>query len=218
MPKSETLAKLFDVLASNVSSSMLKTLADELGVTPESMKKLGVGFHPTKGTRCFAFPERDIDGSIIGISYRTEDGKKFMEEGSKHGLFFAPNPEFIKGENAYAAGKHNWIRLQDAGVQCPICGKPDWCLVSAGNPTDPNAAVCSRISKGSKREIKDCGFLHILKPEGQVRNDTAGILPETDLPILVVEGYTDTAAAMDMGFVAIGRPSAKSKLELLLPL
>ncbi len=219
MAKSEALAKLFDVLSSNIlHKSMVECLASELGVTSKSMLELGLGFHPTKGNRTFAFPERDSNGSIIGISYRTGDGTKFMEDGSKHGIYFKPNPEFVKGEQAYAPGKHNWTRLQDAGVVCPICGKPDWCLVSASNPSDPAAAVCSRISKGSSREIKDCGFLHILKPEGQVRNDAAGILPESKLPILVVEGYTDTAAAMDMGFVAVGRPSAKSKLELLLPL
>ena len=217
MTKSDTLAKLFDVLASNIlHRSMVDLLADELGVTTESLLELGIGYHPTKGA--YAMPERSSDGSIIGISYRTHDGKKFMEEGSKHGLFYKVNPEFTKGDKAYDPGKHNWIRVETAEVTCPICGKPDWCLVSAGNPSDPAAVVCSRLSEGSKREIKESGFLHILKPEGNVRNDAAEILSPTDLPLLVIEGYTDTAAAMDMGFVAVGRPSAKGKLELLLPL
>jgi len=40
-------------------------------------------------------------------------------------------------------------------------------------------------------------------------------LPDTDKPIIVVEGATDTLAAMDMGYVAIGRPSAEGGAKIL---
>ena len=40
-------------------------------------------------------------------------------------------------------------------------------------------------------------------------------LPKADEPILVVEGATDRLAAMDMGYVAVGRPSADGGGKLL---
>lgn len=39
---------------------------------------------------------------------------------------------------------------------CPICGKPDWCLVSA----DGTAAICPRVSDGAEQEIRGSGWLH----------------------------------------------------------
>jgi len=40
-------------------------------------------------------------------------------------------------------------------------------------------------------------------------------LPKTDKPIIVVEGASDVLAAMDMGYVAVGRPSADGGGKLL---
>jgi hypothetical protein len=41
---------------------------------------------------------------------------------------------------------------------CPICERPDWCLVAE----DGSAAICSRISEGSTKKAGDAGWLHIL--------------------------------------------------------
>lgn len=43
--------------------------------------------------------------------------------------------------------------------RCPICGKPDWCMVAP----DRSAAICPRIEEGSSRYIEGSGYLHILK-------------------------------------------------------
>jgi len=194
---------------------------------------------------------------------------------------------------------------------CPICGHPDWCLVS----TDGNACICPRKSDGAVRYIEDTGWLHqfdgnrshifsgkrrfikstvkvnqeksaeknfqrlvnqyistVLKtdimeialslgltieslirlqigwstehqswsfpmydvdgviigirlrhPNGAkwaVRGSRTGIfipqgLSETD-PLLICEGPTDTAAMTDLGFNAIGRPSANGGADLIL--
>jgi hypothetical protein len=42
---------------------------------------------------------------------------------------------------------------------CPICGKPDWCLVAE----DGSAAICARIADGSVKKCGDAGCLHILE-------------------------------------------------------
>jgi hypothetical protein len=41
---------------------------------------------------------------------------------------------------------------------CPICQKPDWCLVAE----EGSAAICARIEDGSVKKCGDAGWLHIL--------------------------------------------------------
>lgn len=195
----------------------------------------------------------------------------------------------------------------DRQNRCPICGKPDWCLVAG----DRSAAICARIEEGSVKRCGDAGWLHVLQdkrynghrrrggpkpktqtvPLGSVETKDFGQLAEryrqqltqgqldglagslgvspqslkrlrtgwdgsaftfpmsndfgkivgvrrrfpngrkvsatgskTGLfvpdelpvsgPLLICEGATDTAAALDLGFKAIGRPSCNSKVEM----
>lgn len=41
---------------------------------------------------------------------------------------------------------------------CPICGKPDWCLIDK----EGKAAICPRIAQGSIKRCGQAGWLHIL--------------------------------------------------------
>lgn len=210
----QTIAELSDIFASNVlNESIIKPFAGSLGLSVQSLRKLGIGINPSTGA--YTFSERDDQGNVIGIMQRFPDGKKMMVTGSKRGLTYEVNPNFFKDENRYEPGKHNWVRLYEAKVSCPICGKSDWCLVSASNPSNPSAVLCARISEGAIATVKDCGFLHILRPDGQILRGSRELLPSTTLPIIIVEGASDTATAMDLSFVAVGRPSAEGKLNLL---
>lgn len=49
-----------------------------------------------------------------------------------------------------------WIRVTK-GKCCPVCGKPDWCMLSE----DGSAAICPRTE--SKKFIEGSGYLHVLK-------------------------------------------------------
>jgi len=40
------------------------------------------------------------------------------------------------------ATARKWIRVNKQRA-CPVCGKPDWCLISQ----DGKAAICARTSK-----------------------------------------------------------------------
>jgi len=42
---------------------------------------------------------------------------------------------------------------------CPICGKPDWCLVAK----DKSAVICPRMEDGSDKYIDGSGYLHVLE-------------------------------------------------------
>ena len=217
MPK-KNLTDIHNLFVSNIlTKTMIEPLADDLGVTVKTLQKLGIGINPLSGA--YTFPERDDRGEIIGILQRFPDGRKMMLKSSdiipksKRGLTYILNLEFKKGGSNYAPGKRNWERVSKA-VPCPICGKSDGCLVPAGNPADPQAVVCVHISEGSTKEL-ELGFLHILRPEGNLSGSSHRILSSSNLPVVVVEGVSDTAAAVDLGFVAVGRPSAEGGQSLL---
>jgi 5S rRNA maturation endonuclease (ribonuclease M5) len=42
---------------------------------------------------------------------------------------------------------------------CPVCNKPDWCLVAE----DGSATICQRIEAGSVKRCGDAGWLHIFR-------------------------------------------------------
>lgn len=44
-------------------------------------------------------------------------------------------------------------------MPCPVCEKPDWCLVAE----DGSAAICQRTQEGSVKRCGDAGWLHILR-------------------------------------------------------
>lgn len=207
------LSELYDTCKNNVWPAMLEDLSSDLGVTVGSLNKLGIGFYPAK--QAWIFPERDHKGDVTGLLLRFFDGKKFCEHGSKRNLIYQFNTDSLSEGNRYASGKARWVRIGEAGVECPICGKPDWCLVSDDNPECPSAVLCSRISEGATSEVPGSGYLHILDTKRNQIKDRKTVLPETDLPIIVIEGATDVLAAMDLGFVAIGRPSAEGGFQTL---
>jgi putative DNA primase/helicase len=206
-------AEQFEIYKQNVFPAMLAFLAEDLGCKVTSLQQLEVGFHPAR--QAWVFAERDHKGDITGLQLRFKDGKKLMVKGSTRGLIYPYNENALEGDNKYVAGRCHWIRIQDAGVECPICGKPDWCMVSSDNPEDPSAVLCSRISEGSIRSISEAGYLHLRKHQRENDISRGYVLYESDLPYIIVEGASDVLAALDLGFTAIGRPSDKGGMEKL---
>lgn len=207
-----TFAEQFDQYVKNVYPTMLAEFAGGLGVSTESLQSIGIGFNPIH--QSWITPERDETGGVLGLVERFPSGKKMMVKGSKRGLTFVLNPDYEVGDKRYEPGKHNWQRT-GGDISCPVCGKNDWCLVSSEDPNDPAAVICGRTPDGAEREL-DAGFLHILRSAGEVSGRNRGVLMSSVHPALVVEGYTDVAAAFDLGLVAIGRASATSVKSSLL--
>ena len=208
---------LLEKFQGNAYPAMLQDLGEHLGVSEDSLRRLALGWAPIvtfkKGpSYCgwWAIPERDANAEVVGISLRSQTDFKVMYPGSNRGLIYEVNPDHSGGEKGYSAGAHNWIRTMDAGAPCPVCEKPDGCILSAENPADPKAVVCIRIK--SPRPLK-FGWLHVRKPEGHLKNTSP--LPSSDYPVVCVEGFSDTAAAMDLGFVAVGRPNDLARMDML---
>ena len=198
---------------SNVWPAMIADLAQDLGVTARSLITLGIGWIPEEA--CWVFPERDGEGRIVGLIRRFKDGKKLSITGGKRGLTYAVNPDLRQGDT-YTPGSQNWTRCSEE-FPCPICGKHDWCLVSSENPADPQAVICGRTPEGATQPLGESGYLHVRKESGNVRAP-GNVWCASDRPVLVVEGQSDVAAAFDLGFVAVGKPSASGGLALLAPL
>jgi len=215
MPEKQDIpfAKLHEIYRQNITSGMVKYLAEELQVSTEALTALGIGYYYAKAA--FTFPERDVEGNIIGIAYRYVSGKKGCEPGSKRGLTYILNPNYFSGQKRYQTGSHNWYKLQEnGGISCPICGKDHWCMVSVSDVNNPPAVCCTRKQVGSVAEL-GMGWLHILRPEGDLRQANQTVLPKSDFPILCLEGMSDVAAAFDFNMVGIGRPAASAGLKLL---
>ena len=51
----------------------------------------------------------------------------------------------------------NMIRVNEKRP-CPVCGKPDWCLVAENG----SKAICARIKEGSIERCGGAGYLHLL--------------------------------------------------------
>jgi len=196
----------------NVFPAMIGCLAEDLGVKVESVKKLGVGFLP--GEQAWIFAERDAKGHIIGLLRRYENGKKFIIEGGKRGLIYEAQGTKVKGE---IVRQNKFIRVADANVCCPICGKPDWCMVSDDNPKNPASVICPRVSEGATKSIEGAGYLHH-RTKTTIRKSGHSILPDSSKPILVVEGASDVLVATDMEYVAVGKPKADGGNDLLVKL
>ena len=63
---------------------------------------------------------------------------------------------------------------------CPVCRKPDWCLVAE----DGSAAICQRIEEGSVKNCGDAGYLHILvdRPKGKQHRSQRRFTVRQDRP------------------------------------
>jgi hypothetical protein len=64
----------------------LTRLADGLGLSAESLRRLGVGWFNRYGG-CWSFPMRSASGQAVGIRLRRPDGRKLTARGGHDGLF-----------------------------------------------------------------------------------------------------------------------------------
>lgn len=211
--------KLLETFQANAYDGMVEHLARHLGIQADPLRRLGLGWAPVvefkKGKNYqgwWVIPERDAEGKVIGLSLRSSNDTKVMYPGSKHGLIYEPNPSHKAGGHGYHAGPGNWVRTMSVGIDCPICQKPDGCLLSSDNPADPKAVICIRVEAGSVQQLR-FGYLHLRKGEAEL--SAASPLADNGGPIVVVEGGTDTAAARQLGFDGVGRPSNLACMDLL---
>lgn len=208
--------KLHDTFHGNMNAAMFGWLAEQLGVTANSLRDLQIGWAPIvlfkqgtkRGYGYFTIPQRDATGKIVGLALRDREGGKCVYPSSYPGCVYQVNPEHRKGDAAYSSGAHNWVRTMGAKELCPICNKPDGCLLSAEDTRNPKAVICRTTPSEKKMKF---GWLHIRKPEGDMSGKS---LLAGDGHVLIVEGMSDVAAAMDLGFAGVGRPGNMTGMDI----
>ncbi len=121
--------------AAAITEAQLRTLADELGVTAESLRALGIGWATAADLRqlrasgagwkddrpdgAYAFPERDGAGTIVGFSFRAADGRKgspSSKVGSRRGLIIPDNLAERSGPVLIVEGASDAAASLDMGM------------------------------------------------------------------------------------------------------
>ena len=84
--------------------------------------------------------------------------------------------------------------------RCPVCGKPDWCLIAQ----DGTAAICARVEQGSKKRCGDAGWLHVFAERTGFSPQTSGIRKRggANHPGLKVTGPCKGAVPIDFATMA----------------
>ena len=112
-------AKLAAECAVAMRPEALARLAAALGVSLESLVRLGIGWSAKH--RAWTFPMRDADGAVLGIRLRLPGGKKIAVKGGHDGLFI---PEGIdaRGLVLVCEGPTDTAALLDLGFNA--VGRP----------------------------------------------------------------------------------------------
>ena len=79
------------------SDTLVTMLANDLGVTEESLKRLSIGYDGQN----YTFPMRDAHDKIIGIKKRASNGSKFCENGSQLGIYWPIGIDSKAGSTLY---------------------------------------------------------------------------------------------------------------------
>jgi len=117
-------------------------LADRLGVTRESLERLGVAW--ARPYNAWAFPMRDDRGNPIGIRLRSEDGDKWAVRGSRAGLF-APRGQTPEPPLVIVEGPTDTAAVADLGLT--VIGRP-----SCNGGVDHLVEVCYRVPRKWKSD------------------------------------------------------------------
>ena len=88
LPATTAIAPMIEAWQRTTSTTELRELSEQLGVTPESLDMLGAAW--SFRHHAWAFPMTDI--KVVGIRLRDKSGRKWAVTGSKQGLFIPRLP------------------------------------------------------------------------------------------------------------------------------
>lgn len=115
------LPKLNDHYRAAVKPDELQRLADTLGLSIDSLQRLGVGWAAEH--RAWTFPMTDTAGQVRGIRLRRSDGSKFAVKGGRDGLFIPAGIDHAEMPLLICEGPTDTAALLDIGF-CNVLGRP----------------------------------------------------------------------------------------------
>ena len=101
--------------AAQTSEATLRQLSSQLGVSVESLRRLG--FFWTERHRAFGIPMRDAQGAVTGIRLRNWSGRKWAVLGSREGVFVPRGLELLRGPVLIAEGPTDCAAALDLGFE-----------------------------------------------------------------------------------------------------
>ena len=117
--KRHGLGELASGYGTAIEWSEQQCLANDLGVTPESLNRLRIGL--AKEYPAWSFPMHNAQEHVCGIRLRTWTGKKFSVRGGREGLFWPVGLDF-SGQLLLCEGPTDLAALLDLGFNA--VGRP----------------------------------------------------------------------------------------------
>jgi hypothetical protein len=127
----------FEKSVNAITAAQIEELAHDLGVKCESLKQIGVGWADEQfikrhkvgwsgegeyPTGAWVFPERDESGQIIGLCFRSKDGRKGTASGSKRGLTIPQGVDGFTGPTLLVEGPSDVAACLTMGIRA--IGRP----------------------------------------------------------------------------------------------
>ena len=110
---------LAEQCAAAIQPAAVDRLADRLGLSVESLRRLRVGWSAEH--RAYTFPMADAAGNVLGIRLRLASGRKLSVRGGKEGLF-TPSDLPDAGPLLICEGPTDAAAMLDLG--CAAVGRP----------------------------------------------------------------------------------------------
>jgi hypothetical protein len=181
-------------------SGLREWLPADLGVTPESLARLGCGSaweaYEIDGQWCndkqvASFPLRDGQGRVVGILTRDHKGHKKLQQGGRHGLSYDPDTIPDSGLVPVVEGPSDGAACLDMGV---------WALGRSMHCCEDNVAQAAELFRGRpglkpvvvlERDAKDGSFPG--RDQGcRYARELAALLGRPVLVAFPPPGYKDT--------------------------
>ena len=196
---------------------LIEGLATTLGVDDLALKSLDVRFN--RFDECWSFPMRDADGQIIGLRFRELAGsRKWSARGSHDGLFMGRELVEMLKSSATANFVSRGLCCEQSSDQ--QTNRPTGHL----SPTEP-PSICagqSSVSEAQKSTHRPCSAGRLFgcsderSEEGHTETKVSCARKVSDLPreLVIVEGPSDTAAAMSLFHHSTPTPSTYTYLPV----
>lgn len=187
----QILSDIWFKLRRQASQNMIQCFSESIGVSAKSLDMLGIGYSSTKDA--YAFPMRRHGNRFLGIRYRTKDGSKFAQKGSKQGLFI-PNSFTLAKAVVICEGPTDTAAMLDLGFNAigrPSCNGGNRLVkeLTQGNPVAIVADNDEAGMSGAKILARGLSRSVVITPpnhkdarewiaSGATRGDVLGLIEE----------------------------------------
>ena len=174
------LERLHRLHAAAVSTAPLNELAKRLGVTPDALRNVGIGW----SGRAWSFPMFNAEGRVVGLRYRhAESADKWSEKGGSEGIFTPPvSVDATPAALLIVEGPSDLAALLDMLAESPALAR----CVAVGRPSCTGGVAILRRLARRLRPAKVAVVADADEPGRRGADALARLLAGDGLPVRVV--------------------------------